>query len=180
MLDPLNSADGIITTQIFNAFNRTFTIKHGYPVQGIFKFDITVDDNLPFRFGAYGELGSDDNEIVTDIIINQVNFNIYYHKEQEKNYPIETFYSYVIPKKISENQAITYSFNRIQNDTEECLIISNEVTNGLLFYMSKTNDVIDWITNDLEIQVQPVQPVQTGGDPIICPLFAHYLDLNLH
>jgi hypothetical protein len=50
LIDPQNQSDGTIFTQIFNAFGRVFTIKQGYPVQGIFKFDISVNDNKPFKF----------------------------------------------------------------------------------------------------------------------------------
>ena len=67
LLTPQNQANGILTTQTFNAFNRTFTIKHGHPVQGIFKFDISVNDSLPFRFGAYGDMGSDGSEDIEDL-----------------------------------------------------------------------------------------------------------------
>ena len=53
LLNPVNQSDGIISTQTYTAFgNRTFTIKHGYPVQGVFKFDISVNDDKEFVFGA--------------------------------------------------------------------------------------------------------------------------------
>ena len=53
LIDPQNQGDGTFATQTFNAFGRTFTIKHGWAVQGIFKFDISVADSLPFKFGTY-------------------------------------------------------------------------------------------------------------------------------
>jgi hypothetical protein len=152
LIDPQNQDDGVLTTQTFNAFGRTFTINQGYPVQGIFKFDISVNDNAPFRFGAYGNMGYDDrgaiNELTYPYTISSTNLTLYYNKRAQNNKPVETLYSYFIPKQISQNSAVTYVYNKDESDDS---IISNEVTNGLLVYFSKTNDVKEWVVNDLGI-----------------------------
>lgn len=64
----INQADGTLSTETFsNVFgNRTFTITHGYPVQGIYKMDISVADNNTFVYGATGNMGSDGNTNNTD------------------------------------------------------------------------------------------------------------------
>lgn len=155
LFNPQNEGNGIITTQTFNAFGRTFTIKHGYPVEGIFKFDISVDDNLPFRFGSYGNMGSDSRtyyeELTQSYSLNSSNLNLYYHYNQDTGNIHEKLYSYYIPKNISQNNARTYN---VYYDGDDMSIFSNEVTNGLLVYYSKLNDVKEWIVNDLEYTEQ--------------------------
>ena len=47
-IQPGNEADGVFTTQTFDAFERLFTIVHGYAAQGIFKFSVSCSDNSPF------------------------------------------------------------------------------------------------------------------------------------
>lgn len=147
-----NNDDGIINTQICNAFGRTFTIKHGYPVKGIFKFDISVNDNKPFRFGSYGNMGSDGDHVITDLIHpyskSSINLQLFYVKQQENDNDREILYSYFIPKKISQNNTQTYNLYQYDDDNS---LISKEVTNGLIVYFSKTNDVKEWIVNDIDI-----------------------------
>jgi len=154
LISPQNDDDGIIHTQIFNAFGRTFTIKHGYPVQGIFKFDISVNDNKPFKFGMYGNMGSDGDHIITDLIHSytksSINLDLYYVKQQENDDDREILYSYFIPKKISQNSSQTYNLYQNEGDDNNSLI-SKSVTNGLIVYFSKTNDVKEWIVNDIGI-----------------------------
>lgn len=157
LFSPQNQADGSIFTQTFNAFGRVFTIKQGYPVQGIFKFDISVNDNKPFKFGAYGNMGYDSNGESSNLIypysISSTNLNLYYAKQGQIAKPIETLYTYFIPKKVSENNNQTYDLypvNPLGNTNS--FIISKVVTNGLIVYFSKTNDVKQWVVNDLGIQ----------------------------
>ncbi len=150
LIDPQNQADGVITTQTFNAFGRTFTIKQGYPVQGIFKFDISVNDTKKFRFGAYGNMGSDRYEVIENLTypytFSSTNLTLHYMKHQQDGDNNEILYSYFIPKNVSQNSAITYVYN---NDEDRDSLISNEITNGLLVYFSKKNDVKEWVVNDL-------------------------------
>ena len=159
LISPQNQGNGIFATQTFNAFGRTFTIKHGWAVQGIFKFDISVADSLPFRFGAYGNMGSDGDEVTEDMTQNYSiggrNLTLYYHRDQEDGNDDEQLYSYWIPKKVSENSAQTY-YNvygiNPEEDVEEFMsMLSKTVTSGLIVYFAKSNDVKDWVINDLAI-----------------------------
>lgn len=165
LLDPLNQDDGIIATQTFNAFGRTFIIKHGWAVEGVFKFDITVNDNQPFRFGAYGNMGSDGEEDISNLTHTMSNFTLHYLRQAESGNETEILYSYFIPKKVTQNASQTYIFN---NDGDDCSLISNDITNGLLVYFSKTNDVKEWVMNDLDIISSPItQPICfLAGTPI--------------
>ena len=55
---------------------------------------------------------------------------------------------YFIPKNIEQNSSVTYVH---YYDGDDMSLKSNEITQGLLVYFSKTNDVKDWVINDLGI-----------------------------
>jgi hypothetical protein len=152
LLSPQNLPNGEITTQDFVVFGRTFTIKHGWTALGIFKIDITVNDNKYFRFGAYGDMGSDGDEVTENLVVpynvNGADLNLHYHKHQEDGDNNEILYSYFIPKLLEENETQTYRFN---NDSDEMSLVSNEVRRGITVYFSKGNDVNEWVINDLEL-----------------------------
>jgi hypothetical protein len=152
LINPQNGTDGTLTTQTFTAFGRTFTITQGWCVQGIFKFDVSTNDSLPFRFGAYGNMGSDGDEDIENLTygyaLGSTSLTLYYQKHSESGDSNEILYSYWIPKAIAENSAQTYDF---YNDGEDNSMMSKEVTNGVLVYFAKKNDVKEWVVNDLEI-----------------------------
>ena len=153
LIDPQNEDDGLFFTQTFNAFGRTFTIKHGWAVQGIFKFDISVADSLPFRFGVYGDVGwgnsNGANESLTqNYTVGGQNLKLYYNKDYNVGDADEYLYSYWIPKKVSENSVKTY--NTYYNG-ENMVMLSKNVTTGLIVYFAKLNNVKDWVINDLAI-----------------------------
>ena len=154
LISPQNEDDGLLFLQTFNAFGRTFTINQGYPVQGIFKFDISVNDNKPFKFGAYGNMGSDGDEVNTNLTYSYTkgsnNLTLYYVKQQEDDDTNEIIYSYFVPKKVSENNNQTYNLYQ-ESGNDDNSLMSKEVTNGLIVYFSQTNDVKEWIVNDLAI-----------------------------
>jgi hypothetical protein len=153
LISPQNQDDGIMTTQTFNVFGITFTIIHGFPVQGIFKFEITASDNtFQFKFGAYGNMGSDGDEenshLTHSYVKNGQNMTLYYSKQQEEGDEDEILYSYFIPKKISENNAITYDLYQEPGNDDNSLM-SKIVTGGLSVYFAKTNDTKIWVANDV-------------------------------
>lgn len=159
ILSPVNAADGTITTQTFTAFSRTFTIKHGYPVQGIFKFDISVADSLAFYFGAYGDMGSDTSTTNTNLTqsytLNGNTYTLYYNRNLQTGSTTEIFYSYVIPYETELNNTITYnklsSGPGIHSGALEVLsIYTKSVKYGVTVYFAKQNDVKNWIINDLQ------------------------------
>ena len=153
IISPQNEDNGLFFTQTFNAFGRTFTIKHGWAVQGIFKFDISVADDLPFRFGGYGDMGwagfNDANESLTqNYTIGGQNLTLYYNKDYNIDDADEYLYSYWIPKKVSENSAKTY--NTYYNN-DNMVMLSKDVTTGIIVYFAELNDVKDWVISDLAI-----------------------------
>jgi hypothetical protein len=122
-------------------------------VQGIFKFDISVADSLPFKFGAYGDMGWGTNDGLTEGLtqnytVGGQNLTLYYNKDYNTNDNVRQMYSYWIPKKVSENSAKTYD---IYYDGDEMSVMSKNVTTGLIVYFAELNNVKDWVINDLGI-----------------------------
>lgn len=152
LITPQNQDDEVMTTQTFIAFGSVFTIIHGWSVQGIFKFDISVNNNKPFRFGAYGNMGSDEDETIEYLThpysLGSNNLTLFYFKNQEDNDDTEILYAYFIPKNIEQNSSVTYVHNNVSDNMS---LKSNEITQGLLVYFSKTYDVKDWVIHDLGI-----------------------------
>lgn len=153
LLSPQNAADTILTTQTFNAFNRTFTIQHGWSIQGVFKLDISVNDSLPFRFGAYGNMGSDEDESTYDLTysytLNNVSKTLYYRYDIEDGDKVERLYSYFIPKNNLDNTSKPYS---VYYDGDNMSMYTNSITKGITIYFSKGNNVKDFVVNDLKIK----------------------------
>jgi hypothetical protein len=150
LINPQNGEDGVFYTQTFNAFGRTFTIVHGWAVQGIFKFDISVADDLPFKFGGYGKVDTvyrGTHDLTQNYSISGENFTMYYHHyEEDVNY--EQLYTYWIPKKVSENSTKTYN---AYYDVGDMSMASKDVTTGLIVYFAKTYDVKEWVINDIGV-----------------------------
>jgi hypothetical protein len=161
IFNPLNQENGIMTTQTFNAFGRTFIIEHGWSAQGIFKFDISVNDNLPFRFGAYGEIGSAGNENIEDLVyyynIGDETRKLHYHRDSEEGDNIEQLFSYFIPKNQSENDIQPYDvyyYDDVINDeinhNDKMSMVTKDLTTGLIIYFAKSNNVVEWVINELK------------------------------
>jgi hypothetical protein len=127
----------------------------GFPVRGIFKFDISVDDpNFIFRFGAYGNFGSDSNSLNNILqypyTLNGQNLTLNYlwHRDGEKD--TETVYIYFIPKSIIQNILLSTFLSTDLIDTVDINFdVSVPLKYGVIFYISRGNDVRDWVINDL-------------------------------
>ena len=148
----VNQPDGVFDTQVFNFNGRTFTITQGYPVQGIFKFEIRVADDLPFRFGEAGNMGSDGSTVNTDQSYNYtldgINLTLWYNENYQSNVLSERLYSYYIPFNVSQNATKTY-VDYLQG-SDNLYLYSVECNNGLTVYHSKENDVKQWVVYDLK------------------------------
>lgn len=160
-----NQPDGVFKTQTFDISGHIFTITHGWAVQGIFKFEISVNDNMPFRFGGYGNMGSDGDEFYEDLTyaysIGSTNLTLYYHHHAEDGNSDEQLWSYFIPKKVSENNSQTYN---VYYDGDDMSMVSKVVSEGLIVYFAKRNDVKEWVVNDLNIASYSILS-KSGGTP---------------
>ena len=152
ILSPQNEIDGVLTTQTFTVFEKTFTIIHGWSAFGIFKIDITCsDENFSFRFGAYGNFGSDGDEDDYNMTTTYGSDNktLYYHHHAEQGNSLEVLYSYFIPKNNSDNNTRPYTSLYNPDDTDDNSLITKSITNGITIYFSKGNDVKNWVINDI-------------------------------
>lgn len=150
-----NTADGVVNTQTVSFNGRTFTFNYGYPVQGVFKFDIKVNDNsTPFQFGFDGNLGSNGTTTNTNLTetftLDGEDFTLHYNHNIESGNPPEDFYTYVVPYETYLNKS-TVTFNKGVYDTDKLYLYSKPVTKGVTIYIAKHNDVKDWIINDLQL-----------------------------
>lgn len=155
VLQTVNQADGVIATETFTFAGRTFTIKHGYPVQGIYKFEVTVDDDQDFIFGADGNMGSNGTTQNTNLTqaytLGSRNLNLYYNRNIQGTVPEEALYSYFVPYELSKNNSITYS--KFVYSTDSLAMYSVNVKHGLTVYFAKRYDVKNWVINDLKLGV---------------------------
>jgi hypothetical protein len=148
----VNLPDGQFSTQNFSFNGRTFTITQGYPVQGIFKFEIRVDDDQPFIFGEGGNMGSDSSTANVDLSYNYtldgINLTLWYNENYQTNNTNERLYSYFVPFVIDENATKTYTDVLVGSDN--LYLYSIECTHGLTVYHSKQFDTKEWVVYDLE------------------------------
>jgi hypothetical protein len=149
--NPRNQADGVFSTQVFTLNSRTFTVKQGYPVQGIFKFEIRCNDDLPFVFGEGGNMGSNgstaNNDLTFAYNLGGFDLTLFYNENFQTNVTTERFYSYFVPFSVGQNSAKTYT--DVLTGSENLFLYSVQCTNGLTVYHSKQFDVKNWVVNDL-------------------------------
>lgn len=147
-----NQADGVFSTQVFTLNGRNFTITQGYTVQGIFKFEIRVDDDQPFVFGEGGNMGSDGSTVNIDqsysYTLDGTNLTLWYNENYQNGNPNERFYSYYVPFVVDENNSKTYV--DYLEGSDNLYLYSVECTNGITVYHSKQYDVKQWVVYDLK------------------------------
>lgn len=149
--------DGVISEDDFIFNGRTFTVKYGYPVQGIFKIDISVDDrSKDFQFGFDGNLGSDGTTINSvlsqEYTIDGQDYNLYYNYNYQGANPPEKFYTYFVPYELSKNKD-SRTYTRHLYSTDNLAMYSVPVRRGLTVYIAKQADVKDWVINDLQVGI---------------------------
>lgn len=153
LLTPMNLADGQITEQTFNTgFGElNFTIRHGWRERGIFMMDVSCSDpEFEFRFGAYGNFGSDGDEDDYDMTATyETTKTLYYHHHAELGDDREVLYSYFIPHNDSENATKPYQSLYNPEDTDDNSLITKVLTGGVKVFFAKENDVKDWVITEI-------------------------------
>lgn len=154
ILSPINLADGVVTTQTFLCFDKTFTIRHGWRARGIFMMDISCSDtNFAFRFGAYGNFGSDGDEDDYDMTARYgtgaSRKTLYYHHHGEQDDSEEVLYSYFVPYNDTDNASKPYASLYNPEDTDDNSLITKSIKNGIKIYFAKENDVKNWVIADI-------------------------------
>ena len=95
---------------------------------------------------GWGNSNGANESLTQNYTVGGQNLTLYYNKDYNTDDNVRQMHSYWIPKKISENSAKTY--NTYYNG-EDMVMLSKNVTTGLIVYFAKTNDVKDWVINDL-------------------------------
>lgn len=147
-----NTPNGQINTQTYEFLGRIFTINYGWSATGIFKIDISVNDELPFRFGAYGNMGSDGDEEYTDLttiyFLNNLPKILYYRKDAEEEDDVEILYTYFNPHNELDNTTKPYN---VYYDSDDYMhMVTTDITIGISIYFTKTLPVNEWIINDIK------------------------------
>lgn len=178
VFETINQADGVFATQTVTAFGgRTFTIVHGYAARGIYRIEVScTSDSNPFQFGAYGEMGSDDSTINTNVdgtlTVNGSNYSFTYNKNQEEGDLTEILYAYFVPFETNQlgSNGKTYTENV---DDDMMYYYTNQYTNGITAYFSKKNDVISFINADVRLLNGKIRggriSLDENGDPVLGP-----------
>lgn len=153
-LNSLSSADGTFNNEAFTFNSRSFNVDYGYPVQGIFKIDISTLDTLPFQLGFDGNLGSNgttiNNLLQHNYTLGGESLTLHYNYNYQGANPSEKFYTYVVPYEINRNKS-TRSYIRHLYNVDYLSIYSVPLSAGVTVYLSKQADVKDWIINDLQV-----------------------------
>lgn len=153
LLSPMNQADGVMTTQNFApGFGElSFTITHGWREKGIFEMDIScTDSNLEFRFGAYGNFGSDGDENDYSMTASYgTGKTLYYHHHAELGDSSEILYSYFSPYREEDNVPTIFASLYDPENTDDNSLITKPIKEGIKIYFSKQNDVKEWIITDI-------------------------------
>jgi alpha-tubulin suppressor-like RCC1 family protein len=153
-LTVINDDDGEITTESFTAFSKSFTVKHGWAVQGIYRFDISVSDgDFEFQFGAFGNMGSDSGtrnfELQETYVKSSLTYRLHYFYNEDDD-ASEKFYAYFVPRETDKNQLesplIKHSWNN-----DNISLYSQTVQRGITVYFAKGTDVKQWVISDLAV-----------------------------
>lgn len=153
LLTPMNQADKVMTTQTFNpGFGElSFNITHGWREKGIFQMDVScTDSNFEFRFGAYGNLGSDGDEDDYNMTASYgTGKTLYYHHHAEQNDEFEVLYSYFQPYREVDNTSDIFASLYDPENTDDNSLITKPIKEGVRVYFSKQYDVKDWVISDI-------------------------------
>lgn len=159
----VNQADGTITTETQTHHSKTFQMKHGWLVNGIFKLEISCTNDPAFSFvvGFYGNMGSDGSTQNVDRTSTQSWGTLNYNYNSQNN-SSEFFYTHIIPRRKAVNDAIsidtTGMFTAISG-SDNLAIWTGSLTHGVTCYFVKgsnntTGANYDYIGNDIEIDTQ--------------------------
>jgi len=176
----VNGGDGTIYTETQTHHGKSFTIKHGWVTQGIFKLDVECsDDTFDFSIGMYGNMGSDGNTQNTDRQYSASWGTLSYNYNSQSG-TSEWFYSHCIPKLKTFNDGITLSGSNFTSNfrtsvygNDYLAIWTDTLTWGATFYFVKGSNsssgaMYNWVENDIELV-----PGSSGGGSTINIAF-HY------
>lgn len=141
-------------TNSFTFAGASWQVTYGFAARGIFRLDVRQVSGTPvqFRLVLGGNWGSDGGEYYSyykRTFVGQLSGKVrtIWYKMHDDNSSDPKVWQYFIPydADASNNQTYTHYYS---GDNEYVTTIW--CYKGINFYMSKDNDVIDWIINDLQ------------------------------
>lgn len=150
-----NTSDGVITATSFSAFGNTYSLKYGYPVQGIFKveLELTSGTEIDVKLVIGGNFGSDGSEGYTDYsqtFVGSVSGTTYYlkyfrHYDTTGSDPSVFFY--FIPQ---DDTYLGSSYTFTRSYSSDNAYFYRTFKHGITLYMSRSNDTYQWVLDDLQ------------------------------
>ena len=171
-----NGSDGVIYEESQTHHSKSFTIKHGWTTQGIFKLDVECSDPLfNFSVGTWGNLGSDGSTQVTHSQRNESwgSMKVVRTSQGGSN---EFFTTNIILKNTTDNTNKTSSIWHGISGSDNLAIYTPTITAGVLMYFVKGNtsnfwnaSMYHWVSNDIQQSIGDMPKSAGGGSGYISP-----------
>ena len=164
-----NGPDGTVYTETQTHHSKTFTIIHGYVVEGIFKLDVECsDDTFQFSIGMYGNMGADGGNTNSDhqytASWGKLSYN--FNRDASTSDPL---FIHFIPKEVAFNAGITLSGTNFTTNlntgtvgaTDNMYVWSDPLKIGAIMYFVKSlpasthtltieeRSMAEWVANDI-------------------------------
>jgi hypothetical protein len=151
----MNGSDGILYTEQFSAFGYTWEVQHGWVTQGIFKIRIKQLNGTPINvqlihggnWGSDGGEGWSDAERTWTGNISGSTRYLKYLLHYNSGGSDPSCYFYHIPYDPALNTSI---INYTRSNSSDNSWTKVPFSEGITVYMSKGNDVFEWVLDDLE------------------------------
>ena len=167
----LNGPDGTVYTETQTHHSKTFTIIHGWVVEGIFKVDVECsDDTFQFSIGMYGNMGADGGNTNSDhqytASWGKLSYN--FNRDGAISDPL---FIHFIPKQVTFNAGITLSGTNFTTNlntgtvgaTDNMYVWSDPLKIGAIMYFVKAlpavgadasltieqRSMAEWVANDI-------------------------------
>ena len=166
-----NGPDGTVYTETQTHHSKTFTIIHGWVVEGIFKVDVECsDDTFQFSIGMYGNMGADGGNTNSDhqytASWGKLSYN--FNRDGAISDPL---FIHFIPKQVTFNAGITLSGTNFTTNlntgtvgaTDNMYVWSDPLKIGAIMYFVKAlpavgadasltieqRSMAEWVANDI-------------------------------
>ena len=166
-----NKADGEMSTETFTLQGVTYTVTHGWAVQGIYRIDIdSSDPNKEFKVYTYNYMNNSYQQQLHKSESTDWGVIRYYHNQNYYYGSSYDMHMYFIPKSVEvsekENGEYTkssnnFTYNSSTNDSSNPHYETDNQSDryhyttttlykeGAIIYFSVKNNVIDWVEADL-------------------------------
>jgi hypothetical protein len=170
----MNGNDGVIYTETQTHHGRTFTVKHGWTVRGIFKLDVECNDpTFNFSVGTWGNLGSDGSTNLTNSTRTESWGQMRVaHTNQSNN--SEWFFVNTILKNVSQ-QYLTGSITCSIYGNDNLAVYTPTINTGVIMYFVKGDrglwggSMYQWVSNDIQPPTVDIPKAAGGGSGYVSP-----------